>query len=590
MRSKALPRESALAGAKMVNWSRVALLSVLMISVVVLVGWSAGSVVLIRARPSWPPMAPWTAVLLTVLTVAILLQSGVPAERRVWVGTVLSAAAGGVALAMIFEYLTKMSFGLDRVWFRNRVDGTYEDSPGRPGPQTLATLVFLSVGITCNGMRTRWSRAIWLVGLFAGAAIMIVALAAYLFGALHFVTVIGATGTSILSISASLLLVAGALLQHPDRNPLAWLIARPDSVSLARLALVISGLAVLIATSRAIMMALGTSEELADALAVVASAAVAGALVFYLSQHEQGLLIEQQRLVVAHAETQERFRILADNAVDVIVHLRGVEIAWVSQSVQAAFGEPPEQWIGTDFRTRVHPDDVDHVVATLTEIGPGETAVVRFRLIAAEGDEHWVDGRARQYIDAMGNIDGTTSSMRVVDDQVAAERQLQTMAHFDALTGLPNRAQTMARLEQSLSCSGSPGAELGLLYCDVDHFKQINDTHGHAIGDAVLKIVADRISECVRHGDTVGRMGGDEIIVLLPGLHNIGEAEQIAESIRSRSAEAIRMPNKTIHATLSIGATLAVPGEPCESTISRADAALYKAKQRGRDTVEAVGV
>ncbi len=135
----------------------------------------------------------------------------------------------------------------------------------------------------------------------------------------------------------------------------------------------------------------------------------------------------------------------------------------------------------------------------------------------------------------------------------------------------------------------SPGAYLGILFCDIDAFKDVNDTWGHAAGDVVLAKVADRIRETVRDGDTVGRMGGDEMLVLLPGVHNLDEVAQIGEKIRSRAAEPIHHLGKTIHMTLSIGATLSVPGESSVTVTARADAAMYEAKNAGKNTVVATG-
>ena len=144
------------------------------------------------------------------------------------------------------------------------------------------------------------------------------------------------------------------------------------------------------------------------------------------------------------------------------------------------------------------------------------------------------------------------------------------------------------RLAASASALEHPpafGTHLGILFCDVDHFKDINDTWGHGIGDAVLITLAARIRESVRQGDTVGRTGGDEILVVLPGLHSIDEVAHIGEKIRCRATEAIHESGNTIHATLSIGATIAVPGEPVSSITARADAAMYQAKLSDRNTV-----
>lgn len=179
----------------------------------------------------------------------------------------------------------------------------------------------------------------------------------------------------------------------------------------------------------------------------------------------------------------------------------------------------------------------------------------------------------------------TESADRAMGALIEAQQELQRLAHFDSLTGLVNRAQAIARLQSALGCSRTPGEHFGVLFCDVDRFKAINDTFGHAAGDTVLATVAKRINECVRHGDTVGRTGGDEILVLLPGLHNIGEAAHIAEKIRARAAEPIHRSGETYSATLSIGATLAIPGESVVATTTRADAAMYNAKHQGGNTV-----
>lgn len=171
------------------------------------------------------------------------------------------------------------------------------------------------------------------------------------------------------------------------------------------------------------------------------------------------------------------------------------------------------------------------------------------------------------------------------EDLVEAQQELRRLAHFDSVTGLANRAGAFARLEAELQCSRDPGVELGVLFCDVDNFKTVNDSFGHVAGDVVLATQATRIRECLRQGDTAGRIGGDEILVLLPGLHSLEEAAQIAETIRLRAAEPIHHSGATIHATLSIGATLAIPGETVSDLTTRVDATMYQAKHAGRNRV-----
>jgi diguanylate cyclase (GGDEF)-like protein len=170
-----------------------------------------------------------------------------------------------------------------------------------------------------------------------------------------------------------------------------------------------------------------------------------------------------------------------------------------------------------------------------------------------------------------------------VDDM---RNRLRELARFDSVTGLVNRAETMTRLNAALATPRAPGARVGVLYCDIDHFKQINDTWGHAVGDAVLSTIAARMRECVHLEDTVGRIGGDEILILLPAIGSTQDAINVGERIRCLAAEPIHQFGLTIHTTLSIGATTSsAAGEAAAAVTARADGAMYQAKQAGRNTV-----
>jgi diguanylate cyclase (GGDEF)-like protein len=170
-----------------------------------------------------------------------------------------------------------------------------------------------------------------------------------------------------------------------------------------------------------------------------------------------------------------------------------------------------------------------------------------------------------------------------VDDM---RNRLRELAQFDSVTGLVNRAETLTRLEAALENPQSPGARVGVLYCDIDHFKQINDTWGHAVGDAVLSTIAARMREYVHLEDTVGRIGGDELLIVLRSIGSTDEAVEVGEQIRLKAAEPIHQFGLTIHTTLSIGATTSSGnGESAATVTARADGAMYQAKQAGRNTV-----
>jgi diguanylate cyclase (GGDEF)-like protein/PAS domain S-box-containing protein len=571
------PRSPARLEVALARYGLAAILVVLGAATLTWAGWMAGIEPLTRVYPTWPVMTPWTSLCLAALGMSALLQSGHPSGRRVWLGRGLAIAVGIVAVVVLAEYVTATSFGLDQAWFGQALRLRQTSLPGRPSPQTASSLLLVAATVALIRIDLP-TPAVWRFCLVGGAAIPLVTVAAYLFNAMALAGVSSSTGQAISTALALLLLVFAASLARPDRFPLAWLLARPDRHSLVRLAGILAAFPGVVALSRAALLAFGLGEHAEWTLSIVLGTAIVGAVTFYLSQREQRLLIEKEAESKQRADAEMRYRILADNAVDIVVRLHDTEVAWISPSVEAALGGPAQRWIGPGFRESIHPDDLDTVAFALRRIAGGESVVQRFRVRAVDGDYHWVDGHAKAYVDAAGDTDGLIAALRIIDDQVAAEQRLDRLARFDPLTGLANRAETLGRLESALEQPRASGTYVGVLFCDVDHFKNINDTWGHGVGDSVLVTLAARICESVRAGDTVGRTGGDEILVLLPGIQSIDEVATIAEAIRGNAAEPIQLSGHAIYATLSIGATIALPGEHVSTITARADSAMYQAK------------
>jgi diguanylate cyclase (GGDEF)-like protein/PAS domain S-box-containing protein len=571
------PRRRARLEAALMRCGQAAVTVVTAGAVLTWVGWMTGIEVLTRVYPTWPVMTPWTSLCLAALGMSTLLQSGHPSGSRVWAGRALAIAVVIFAATVLAEYATARSFGLDQAWFGEAVRLRQPSLPGRPSPQTASSLLLVAATVALIRL-DRWTRVLWPVCLVGGAAVPLVTIAAYLFDAMALAGVSSSTGQAISTAAALLLLVAAAPLARPDRFPIAWLLARPDRRSLIRLAGILATFPIVVALSRATFKALAVGEHAEWTLSIVLGTAIVGAVTFYLSQGEQRQLIEKEAVSKQRADAEMRYRILADNAVDIVVRLHGAEVAWISPSVETALGGPAQRWIGPGFRQSIHPDDVDTVAFALRRIAGGESVVQRFRVRSVDGEYHWVDGHAKAYVDAAGDTDGLIAALRIIDDQVEAEQRLDRLARFDTLTGLANRAEALGRLESALEQPRASGTFVGILFCDVDQFKNINDTWGHAIGDLVLVTLATRICERVRAGDTVGRTGGDEILVLLPGINGIDEVAQIAEAVRCHAAEPIQLSENEIYATLSIGATIALPGEHVSTITARADAAMYQAK------------
>lgn len=572
----------------LVRTSRATAAAVLVIVAVVLVCWASGTAYLTRINPAWPSMTPWTCLLLAALAVAALVQSGRPAGPGIWLGRGLAAAVAAFTVAILVEYATGRSLGIDQVWFGDSLRAIGASWPGRPSPQTTVSLLPLAAATAAIRVDRRETSAVWAVCIIGGGLIPVVSLVAYLFDATTLVYDGPSTGMAMLSAVSLLLLVVSLSTARPDRPPLAWLLSRPDRVALARLYGLAIGFPILVAMLRLIFLALGRSERAAFALSVLTCTAITTVIGFRLRRGEQDLLIRAEQLAQERAEAEKRYRILADNAVDVIVHLRGTTVEWVSPSVKPALGYRMNEWIGSEFSSQIHPADLPDVAAALRQLTDDSPVTQRLRVRAADGDYRWVDAHAKLYVDADGKNDEVIAALRIVDDRVKVEQQLEQLARFDTLTGLANRGEALGRLEKALEHPPAFGVHLGILFCDVDRFKNINDTWGHGFGDTVLSTLAARIRDCVRPGDTVGRTGGDEILVVLPGLTSIDQLIEISETIRVRAAEPIADHGQTIRATLSIGATLALPGETVSSVLARADAAMYQAKAGDRNTVVTV--
>jgi two-component system cell cycle response regulator len=180
----------------------------------------------------------------------------------------------------------------------------------------------------------------------------------------------------------------------------------------------------------------------------------------------------------------------------------------------------------------------------------------------------------------------------MLEDQLVESREaMRHDATHDALTSIWNRVAVLAQIQSELNLSQQSKCSTSLLLCDVDHFKQVNDTYGHLVGDEVLRQISSRLSSCARSGDLVGRYGGEEFLILLKDAGQtpfdrytfLHRAEQIREAVRSRPVSTQAGP---LSISVSIGAITIDPltaAIPVETLLARADEALYRAKAAGRD-------
>jgi len=300
-------------------------------------------------------------------------------------------------------------------------------------------------------------------------------------------------------------------------------------------------------------------------------------------------------------ESEERHRLLTDNSLTGIYILQDAKLVYVNERLAEIVGYSREELSGKSFWDFVHPDDRHRLKDTeaARHMGREVGRQYEFRVICKDGGTKWV-----QVLDAsipyqgrisnMGNVADVTDRKlsekereQLIADLMAAREALHFQATHDHLTGLLNRPETLHRIQVELERAAREKHAVAVIMADLDHFKQINDNFGHLAGDAVLTEAARRIVSCVRPYDLVGRYGGEEILIALPGSPETG-ALSCAERIRSLVAESpVATPDGLIPVTLSLGVAAVESAEPggLEDLIRAADKALYAAKEAGRNCV-----
>ena len=214
----------------------------------------------------------------------------------------------------------------------------------------------------------------------------------------------------------------------------------------------------------------------------------------------------------------------------------------------------------------------------------GESYVEELRVHRKDGQPLWahLSGRA---IDPAAPHSGSVWILADLTEQKAAEERLHYLGHHDPLTGLANRHLFNDRLDHAILRAQRENEQLALLFIDLDHFKMVNDTLGHQVGDKLLCAMATRLSQQLRAADTLARMGGDEFIILVEGLEDAGALVHIAEKLVETFAAPVELEQRQLFVTGSIGISLyPADGADAKTLIRNADAAMYQAKAQGRNT------
>jgi diguanylate cyclase (GGDEF)-like protein/PAS domain S-box-containing protein len=294
-----------------------------------------------------------------------------------------------------------------------------------------------------------------------------------------------------------------------------------------------------------------------------------------------GAALTNAELYRALGASENSLRLITDAISDLIavVDTAG-RFVYASPSHDRELGLPADRLLGTAVAAYAHPADRSRVAAALAD--PAAAPKVEYRLGTGGGTWVWVESALRP-VPADGTV---VLSSRVIDERRRLEDELRRRATHDPLTALANRALTAERLDAALA-RVTDDSRVGLLFCDLDKFKEVNDRLGHEAGDDLLVQAADRLRGSVRRNDLLARFGGDEFVVLLDG---IGDLDGVLE-IGDRVVRALEAPfvvrGERVEISVSVGGVLGVRGQANATAMLRdADAAMYAAKNAGRGRVE----
>lgn len=286
-------------------------------------------------------------------------------------------------------------------------------------------------------------------------------------------------------------------------------------------------------------------------------------------------------------ESEQRFRNLIESSVLGIVITRAGKPLFANQTYAEIFGYASvDDILALETLDPLYaPSERERVRQFRSARSRGEAAPTdyEFQGVRRDGALLWAGTRVQQVI-----WQGETATQSTVTDitlRKEYEERLHRQANFDEVTGLPNRVLALDRLQSAVISAQRHGHKVGVLFIDLDHFKKINDTLGHATGDQLLKAAADRLRKCVRAEDTVARLGGDEFTVILPNLASATHAEPVIQKILETFSLPFPLGREEAFISASIGVTVSPDdGKDPHILMQNADAAMYRAKERGRNT------
>lgn len=298
---------------------------------------------------------------------------------------------------------------------------------------------------------------------------------------------------------------------------------------------------------------------------------------------------ERKRAQEALESREKRFRTIVEKSWSGVVLLDGaLNFAFAGSSTRHLIGYDDGELIGRSFFDFVHPRDLPGAHAVFADVlaSPNHEARGELRFRHKNGLWVWLEGFSQNLLDEP-NVRAIVINYRDVSQRRETEKQLEYRAHYDSLTGLPNRLLFRDRLVNSLAQARRNRVGLAVMYLDVDHFKLVNDALGHSFGDVLLAGIARRLEESLRTSDSISRIGGDEFSILLPEITHADAVAGVARKILESLSKPFSVEGHDLFVTASIGVScFPADGDDAETLLKCADAAMYRAKELGRNQAQ----
>jgi len=269
----------------------------------------------------------------------------------------------------------------------------------------------------------------------------------------------------------------------------------------------------------------------------------------------------------------------------VVTDLEGNIVDW-NKGSELLYGYSKDEAIGKAVCMLHVPEDVEHITAEVIEaVGRDGKWTGEVRMLHKEGHIGWIESMCVPIMDDNEQMIGALGINRDITNRIAETERLDKMAHYDQLTQIPNRYLLLDRITHLIEQAERHNSEFALLYIDLDKFKEINDSKGHAFGDRILKEVANCLKQSIRNSDTVARIGGDEFVVLLEEITDKNDISMIAKVLIDELHKPFTINQEDYEISGSIGiAIYPADGNNTDELLASADKAMYKAKENGRDT------